>query len=427
MKKIKTIFCLIFLLSFHFGDSCSMYKVTKNGKTMVGCNEDAWRTTSHIWFEVGINKQYGAAFTGSRWDGKNGYAPQSGMNEHGLVFSRLASYHPKLITSKFNNRIKITNPTLYLKEILHSCKTVEEVKKYIEKYDQRFFIEDVFIYIERSGKYIIVEPYKILSGNDAQYVLSNFCPSITTKSDANKLERYKNGASFLTTKMETDLDFCRKLSDTMHVCREKIGDGTLLTSIWDSTNGLVNLYFYHQYDHTVQFNLTKELAKGNHILKIDTLFPKNAEFEKLASYQTPQNNNTIRAFLTICGLFFAMSSIYLFISYIFKRKKDKFNILKILFFPFGFILFYYMYILCTNITIFYFPAPYKSPSNLIESYISYIPYVLLLLIMPSLWMNYKLFKEKLWNRFAIGIISMLNVLFLILIGFFTYWHFYFNY
>ena len=143
MKKIKTIFCLVFILSFHVGDSCSMYKVTKNGKTMVGCNEDAWRTTSHIWFEVGQNKQYGAAFTGSRWDGKNGYAPQSGMNEHGLVFSRLASYHPEINTSKFNNRIKITNPTRYLKEILHSCRTVEEVKKFIERYDQRYFLEDV--------------------------------------------------------------------------------------------------------------------------------------------------------------------------------------------------------------------------------------------------------------------------------------------
>ncbi|MEZ4939032.1 MAG: hypothetical protein R2799_15695 [Crocinitomicaceae bacterium] len=29
--------------------SCSMYKLTKNETTMVGCNEDAWRTTPHIW------------------------------------------------------------------------------------------------------------------------------------------------------------------------------------------------------------------------------------------------------------------------------------------------------------------------------------------------------------------------------------------
>lgn len=426
MKKIKTIFCLVLLLSFHVGDSCSMYKVTKNGKTMVGCNEDAWRTTSHIWFEVGQNNQYGAAFTGSRWDGENGYAPQSGMNEHGLVFSRLASYHPKLITSKFNNRIQITNPTRYLKDILHSCKTVEEVKKYIEKYDQRYFIEDVFIYIERSGKYIIVEPYKILSGNDAKYVLSNFCPSITPKSAANKLERYKKGTSFLTSKIDTDLDFCRKLSDTMHVCREKIGDGTLLTSIWDSTNGVVNLYFYHQYDQTVQFNLTKELAKGNHILKIDTLFPKNAEFEKLASYQTPQNNDTIRAFLMISGLFFALCSVYFLIHFIANRKKDKFNVHKILVVPFGLLLFYYMLVLCTNIAIFYFPAPYTSPTSIFVSGTSYIPYILVLLILPSLWANYRLMHEKLWSRFALVMISMLNVLVLLLIGFFVYWHFYFN-
>jgi hypothetical protein len=426
MKKIKTIFCLVLLLSFHVGDSCSMYKVTKNGKTMVGCNEDAWRTTSHIWFEVGQNNQYGAAFTGSRWDGENGYAPQSGMNEHGLVFSRLASYHPKLITSKFNNRIQITNPTRYLKDILHSCKTVEEVKKYIEKYDQRYFIEDVFIYIEQSGKYIIVEPYKILSGNDAKYVLSNFCPSITPKSAANKLERYKKGTSFLTSKIETDLDFCRKLSDTMHVCREKIGDGTLLTSIWDSTNGVVNLYFYHQYDQTVQFNLTKELAKGNHILKIDTLFPKNAEFEKLASYQTPQNNDTIRALLMISGLFFALCSVYFLIHFIANRKKDKFNALKILVVPFGLLLFYYMLVLCTNIAIFYFPAPYTSPTSIFVSGTSYIPYILVLLILPSLWANYRLMHEKLWSRFALVMISMLNVLVVLLIGFFVYWHFYFN-
>ena len=426
MKKIKTIFCLVLLLSFHVGDSCSMYKVTKNGKTMVGCNEDAWRTTSHIWFEVEQNNQYGAAFTGSRWDGENGYAPQSGMNEHGLVFSRLASYHPKLITSKFNNRIQITNPTRYLKDILHSCKTVEEVKKYIEKYDQRYFIEDVFIYIERSGKYIIVEPYKILSGNDAKYVLSNFCPSITPKSAANKLERYKKGTSFLTSKIDTDLDFCRKLSDTMHVCREKIGDGTLLTSIWDSTNGVVNLYFYHQYDQTVQFNLTKELAKGNHILKIDTLFPKNAEFEKLASYQTPQNNDTIRAFLMSSGLFFALCSVYFLIHFIANRKKDKFNALKILVVPFGLLLFYYMLVLCTNIAIFYFPAPYTSPTSIFVSGTSYIPYILVLLILPSLWANYRLMHEKLWSRFALVMISMLNVLIVLLIGFFVYWHFYFN-
>ena len=42
--------------------------------------------TPHIWFEKSKgNGEYRAAFTGSRNDGENGYAPQSRMNEMGLA------------------------------------------------------------------------------------------------------------------------------------------------------------------------------------------------------------------------------------------------------------------------------------------------------------------------------------------------------
>jgi hypothetical protein len=91
-----------------------MYKVTVHGKTMVGCNEDAWRTTSRIWFEKAKNiNEYGAEFTGSRQIGSNMTAPQSGMNEVGLTFSRLAAYYPNQ-NNPFPNRIKITNEVNYL-------------------------------------------------------------------------------------------------------------------------------------------------------------------------------------------------------------------------------------------------------------------------------------------------------------------------
>jgi hypothetical protein len=76
--------------------ACSMYKITVDAKTMVGCNEDAWRTTSSIWFENAKNsREFGAGFTGSRQVGGNRTAPQSGMNEKGLAFSRLAAHYPK--------------------------------------------------------------------------------------------------------------------------------------------------------------------------------------------------------------------------------------------------------------------------------------------------------------------------------------------
>lgn len=99
------------------------------------------------------------------------------MNEMGLAFVRSASYH--LAQENFANRKTISNPTMYLKDILHTCKSVEDVKEYISQYDHSYFIEDVFIYVDKSGKYLIVEPYSLTIGNEPSYVISNFCPSIT--------------------------------------------------------------------------------------------------------------------------------------------------------------------------------------------------------------------------------------------------------
>jgi hypothetical protein len=221
--------------------ACSGYKVTVGANTVVGCNEDAWRLTPHIWFETAQeNKRYGAAFTGSRQDGSM-YAPQAGMNEVGLAFERLASYHP--VQEKFSNRLPIRHPTLCLKDILHQCKTVEEVREYILRYDHSFFLEDVFMYVDQSGKYLIVEPYTLTMGNEPSYVISNFCPSINSFEQATEQERYRHGIDFLKNKTDSTLAFFTALSNTMHVCREKIGDGTLLSSIWNLSKGTVHLYF----------------------------------------------------------------------------------------------------------------------------------------------------------------------------------------
>jgi hypothetical protein len=403
--------------------ACSGYKITKGNKTILGSNEDAWRLTPHIWFEKKtVNSNFGAAFTGSRYDGANGYAPQSGMNEMGLAFERLASYHPT--QERFTNRKKISNPTQYLKNILHTCKSVEEVKEFISKYDRSYFIEDVFIYVEKSGKYLIVEPYTLTIGNEPTYVISNFCPSITPKKNANKLDRYRNGVAFLKNGIDTSLEFCTALSDTMHVCRKKIGDGTLLSSIWDLNNGTVNLYFYHNYKKTVQFNLNEELKQGDHSIAIDTLFPPNPEFEKLRNFKTPKDSIVIGAFIVAAAGFFLLTSIFFLIQYFRRKERKKYAYIQLALFPLGLILFYYMFVLSGSVNVFYFPAPYKDPTNVLKSLTSYIPLLLLLQIVPFSLINYRLFKEHSWSVFAKWIFTLNNLIYIILIGLFSYWRFY---
>jgi len=422
-KKFSGLLLLLLLFSVQEAISCSMYKITLNGKTIVGCNEDAWRITSRIWFET-RNKSnlYGAAFTGSRYDGINGFAPQSGMNEHGLCYSRLASAITKKERSGFENRLKITNPTAYLKDILHNCKTVEDVQKFISRYDHSYFLDDVFIYVEPSGKYIVVEPYLMTVGYDPKYVLSNFCPSETTTEKAMKLERYRNGVTFLKDKADTSLAFCTALSDTMSVCREKIGDGTLLTSIWNPKDGTVNLYFYHNYQKSVQFNIKEELAKGNHSIEIPKLFPKNEEFEKLAIYQIPQNNDKIRFLLIGIGLLSMFSALYFVIQYIRNKKQYAKHIL--FFLPFGILLFYYMFVLCTNINIFYFKAPYQDYSSNLVTLTSYLPFLLLVVLIFISQLTLKTFRNEAFNNMTKFILILNLISYITLIGWFFYWEFY---
>ena len=420
MRKTGYYFIAVIFLFIKINslDACSMYKLTLHGKTYVGCNEDAWRTTPRLWFESkNENTKYGAAFTGSRYDGANGFAPQSGMNEVGLSFSRLASYTPRRKAQA--HRKSILNPTKFLKQVLHSCRTVEEVNALMSQYDRTIFLEDVFIYIDKSGKYLVVEPYSTQLGQKPTYVLSNFCPSITSPKDALKLQRYRKGLEVLKIQQDTSLRFLQSLSDSMHVCRTKIGDGTLLTSIWNLNEGKFHLFFYHDYSHCQTFDLKEELRKGDHIKSIQKLFPENLEFEKLGRYITTKNSRWLMWTLSFLSIFFFCSSTYFIFRVLFKKHEQKYMSLLLSFL--GFSIAFYAFLLCTHQAIFYFEAPYVDKFSRWVSLTAYLPNILACLILPLIYLNYGVFKAKSWNLFPRNLFLLNNVMYMILLCFFFYW------
>jgi len=406
--------------------ACSMYKITVDGKTMVGCNHDAWLTTPKIWFETAKHKnEYGTVFTGSREVSPSRTTPQSGMNTVGLAFSRLASYYP-VQNNPFSNRLKITSEADYLSEILHKCTTVKEVKKHIEQYDHRFFLNDVFIYIDSLGDYLIVEPYKLIKGNNPNYVLANFCPSITDNKQARKLERYRNGEDFLkNNKAIASLDFCSTLSETMSVCRSRNGDGTLITSIFDTKEKIVSVYFYHNFDTVVQFSLTDELSKGDHILNLPEIFPTNAEFERLVNFKTPSNTIALRVLLVLISGLLALLSFALFISQLRKNKTTSLSLKSVVVISLlNLILIAYVFVLITNQGIFYFDVPYKHPTSSLITASSYTPFLLLLSFTPIIIYTRNRLKSdkiKLWIKATLVLNN--TVYFLLVLGF-GYWGLY---
>ena len=203
----------------------------------------------------------------------------------------------------------------------------------------------------------------------------------------------------------------------MHVCRSRNGDGTLLTSIWNTKDKRVNLYFYHSFDSTVQFNLTEEPAKGDHSFHIPDLFPKNSEFERLIRYKTPFNTPMLRLLLVVLGgilLLFVLLFGFLFI-----RNPSTGPLL--LMAALNILLTGYLYVLATNVNLYYFDAPYVHYRSDLISVSSYMPFLLLLTLLPITLYTLKQCKSVTTKRWIKAVLVSNNMIYVLLILAFGYW------
>jgi hypothetical protein len=358
MKAIlqTLILVLIFTLPVGISDciACSMCKVTINGHTYVGSNEDSWRMGSRIWFETGTSAKFGCVYVG--YD----ELPQGGMNEAGLAFDGLTTL-PKPI--KYDPlKKKISSPRDFLKEIMQTCKTVEDVKRFAIQYNrQNFYNHGVLLFADRTGNYLVMESDTLISGNDDKYLIANFCPSITPEDERLTWDRYRKGKLFLSNHInDTSSNFCFALTDTMHQCRKRIGDGTMYSFVADLEKRNFTLCFYHDFEHPVVFNLQQELEKGNHVLQMASIFPPNKEYQKFLDFKTPQNNTSLLFFLFLSGGLFSLSSVFFFVSIFWhkqqlEKEKSTTNI-KILLVAIGLVLLYYVTVLYNHQEVFFFPA-----------------------------------------------------------------------
>jgi hypothetical protein len=163
----------------------------------------------------------------------------------------------------------------------------------------------------------------------------------------------------------------------------------------------------------------QELSKGNHCIKISELFPENKEFKTLASYKIPMNNIWMMANILGIAFFFFCSTIYFSVSAL--QNKSSFMNQKLLLIFLGPLLIYYIYILATNLNLFYFDAPYKDNKFTILNIMAYVPFLLLALIIPICTANKKIIQDKDWNFLSKCIFTGNTFTYIILLALFGYW------
>jgi LPXTG-motif cell wall-anchored protein len=81
------------------------------------------------------------------------------------------------------------------------------------------------------------------------------------------------------------VDLFRRALDVAH---QEGYSPTLYSQVYELNSGTIHLYLYHDFEHEVVLNLAEELAKGPHIVTIQSLFPPNSNLNQWAAEQIYQ-------------------------------------------------------------------------------------------------------------------------------------------
>lgn len=269
MKNLYILIFVLFIPAEIF--ACSMFKITKNGSTFVGNNEDWWSPMTQIWFEPKQNAKYGYMAVGFH----DNFA-QGAVNEGGLMFDGFAMPFKPTIDTSNKEYIEISK---LISKIMHSYSSVEDVKKYLEKINLKDLTNSMLVFIDKDGKYLRVESDELFIGNEEQQSFSNFYPSLTASTELVDLPYYQNGCKFIKSSVgDANFPYVTSVMDNF------TQTNTQYTTIYDLKNGIIKLFHFHNFKNSVEINLARELNKGKHTIKIPDLFPKNTEGYK--NYKT---------------------------------------------------------------------------------------------------------------------------------------------
>ncbi|WP_299837967.1 hypothetical protein [uncultured Tenacibaculum sp.] len=288
-NNIIVLFATILLLFPLIGNTCSMYKITKNGRTIVGNNEDFLSPNNQFWFEVAGDKKFGVMYMGRI----NNFA-QGAINEAGLVFDGFANSELAVTNTAGKTKISIVNA---LRNIMQSMATVEEVKVYLETIDLSFLSSSMLVFVDKSGTYLIVEGELLIIGEESEKSFSNFYYSqINSLSEVN-IPRFQKGQQFLnTTQGKASFDYCSKVMDNMKTESSEV-TSTQFSTIYDLTSLKIRLYLYTDFSNYVELDLKKELKKGNHKTMMIDLFEKDTNSIAYQFYTKYNDSNNPVLFL----------------------------------------------------------------------------------------------------------------------------------
>jgi hypothetical protein len=273
-KALTAVFCALILVSIIAipVSACTIFAAVDGNLVLAGNNEDWSDLNTHMWFVPPTEEKHGWVYFGFG----DGY-PQGGMNDQGLFYDWAA----------FPARSDVVFPTdkptyqgIIEQKIMEECATVEEAVDLLNGYNYREFSRSHIMLVDRTGTSAIVEWGKdelvaIYRDQGVGYqVMSNFTvsdPSLAGWYPCRRFSTAERELRTLTRDSAVSVDAFRSILDMVHQPSSSSSE-TVYSNVYDLTNGVVYVYYRHDFDRVVTVDLEEELEKGAHSYALKSLF-----------------------------------------------------------------------------------------------------------------------------------------------------------
>jgi uncharacterized protein (TIGR03435 family) len=201
--------------------------------------------------------------------------PQGGMNERGLWFDGFAAPAVKAAGSSTLPHF----PGNIVDKAMAECTTVEDVVRLFSQYNRAFLTQGILMFADASGDAVSIEPDAMVRKTRSHFVQTNFHQS---RPQRGAHDQRFTAASAMLERAGDDIsiDLFRRILAATH---QEGTYSTLYSNIYELRSRTMSLYYFHDFAHVVTFNLAEELKKGERVLDIPALFPRNAAAEAFAA------------------------------------------------------------------------------------------------------------------------------------------------
>jgi len=127
---------------------------------------------------------------------------------------------------------------------------------------------------DAQGNSAIVEAEAVIRKQGPYQISTNYRQSLIPPSRS-ACRRYNKANTLLSQADGFSVDLFRRVCAATH---QEDRNPTLYSTVYDLKQRVIHLYHFHDFDNVIEFDLQKELAKGERVVEMHTLFPPKANF-----------------------------------------------------------------------------------------------------------------------------------------------------